>query len=301
MVNLAALAVGSQDLRNVRGGEFAIIFQKTMTAFSPVHTIGWQIREAILHHEDMSTKEAEERVVSHLGQVGFPDPEKRLNTYPFELSGGMLHRAMTAMDLACAPRVLIVDEPTTALDVTIQAQILDLLRLLQRDTSTSIIFITHDMGMIAEMADDVSFTIRAGETIGLVGESGCVKSTVGKSVIRAVEPTDGDVIFHLDQPQNLAKLSRERLKVARRHIQLVFQDPFSSLSPRHRVRDIIGEPLKVNDVAAGKDLEDQVGQLMSSVGLRPEYQVQYPHAFSGGQRQRIGIAKALAMHPKLII
>ena len=149
--------------------------------------------------------------------------------------------------------------------------------------------------------DDVSFTIQSGETFGLVGESGCGKSTIAKSVIRAVEPTDGDVIFHLDQPRNLAKLNREELKVARRHIQLVFQDPFSSLNPRHRVRDIIGEPLKVNDVATGQELEDQVGHLMSSVGLRPEYQVRYPHAFSGGQRQRIGIARALAMHPKLII
>ena len=149
--------------------------------------------------------------------------------------------------------------------------------------------------------DDVSFTIQPGETFGLVGESGCGKSTIAKSVIRAVEPTDGDVIFHLDQPRNLAKLNREELKVARRHIQLVFQDPFSSLNPRHRVRDIIGEPLKVNNVADGKELEDQVGHLMSSVGLRPEYQVRYPHAFSGGQRQRIGIARALAMHPQLII
>lgn len=149
--------------------------------------------------------------------------------------------------------------------------------------------------------DDVSFTIQPGETFGLVGESGCGKSTIAKSVIRAVEPTDGDVIFHLDQPRNLAKLNREELKVARRHIQLVFQDPFSSLNPRHRVRDIIGEPLKVNDVVGGQELEEQVGQLMSSVGLRPEYQVRYPHAFSGGQRQRIGIARALALNPKLVI
>ena len=155
VVNLTALDSASQALRDVRGGEIAIIFQEPMTAFSPVHTIGWQIREAILHHEEMTAKEAEERVVSLLGQVGIPDPEKRLHAYPFELSGGMRQRAMIAMALACAPRVLIADEPTTALDVTIQAQILDLLRTLQRDTGTSIIFITHDMGVIAEMADDV--------------------------------------------------------------------------------------------------------------------------------------------------
>ncbi len=154
---------------------------------------------------------------------------------------------------------------------------------------------------VVKAVDDVSFAIAAGETFGLVGESGCGKSTVAKSIIRAVEPTAGHVIFHLDEPRDLATLEKDELKRARRHIQLVFQDPFSSLNPRQRVRDIIGEPLKVNQVASGTALEARVGELMSAVGLRPEYQVRYPHAFSGGQRQRIGIARSLALNPKLII
>ena len=154
---------------------------------------------------------------------------------------------------------------------------------------------------VVRAVDDVTFDIRSGETFGLVGESGCGKTTVAKSIIRAVAPTAGQVIFHLEQEQNLAVLEKEELKVARRHIQLVFQDPFASLNPRQRVRDIIGEPLRVNNVASGAVLESRVGELMSAVGLRPEYMVRYPHAFSGGQRQRIGIARALALNPKLII
>lgn len=149
--------------------------------------------------------------------------------------------------------------------------------------------------------DDVTFRIDAGETFGLVGESGCGKSTVAKSIIRAVEPTAGEVLFHLDAVQDLAALAKDELKAARRHIQLVFQDPFSSLNPRQRVRDIIGEPLKVNYGARGAALEARVSELMTAVGLRPEYMVRYPHAFSGGQRQRIGIARSLALNPKLII
>lgn len=154
---------------------------------------------------------------------------------------------------------------------------------------------------VVRAVDDVSFRIHAGETFGLVGESGCGKSTVAKSIIRAVEPTAGQVIFHLDRPRDLAGLSKQELKEARRQLQLVFQDPFSSLNPRQRVRDIIGEPLRVNQVVQGAALEERVSQLMTAVGLRPEYMVRYPHAFSGGQRQRIGIARALALNPKLII
>ncbi len=149
--------------------------------------------------------------------------------------------------------------------------------------------------------DDVSFRIYPGETVGLVGESGCGKSTVAKSIIRAVAPTAGKVLFRLEEVQDLAQLEKEALKQARRHIQLVFQDPFTSLNPRQRVRDIVGEPLKINEGAQGAALENRVSALMSAVGLRPEYMVRYPHAFSGGQRQRIGIARALALHPKLII
>ena len=155
VVNLAALAPDSPELRDVRGREIAMIFQEPKNAFSPVHTVGWQMREAILFHEDVSQEEAQARVVDLLGKVGLPDPHKRARAYPFELSGGMLQRAMIAMALACGPRVLIADEPTTALDVTIQAQILDLLRSLQEETGTAILFITHDMGVIAEMADEV--------------------------------------------------------------------------------------------------------------------------------------------------
>ena len=155
VVNLVDLGARSAEMRDVRGREIAIIFQEPMTAFSPVHTVGWQIREAILFHEDLTPAAARARVVDLLGKVGIPDPEKRVDAYPFELSGGMRQRAMIAMALACGPRVLIADEPTTALDVTIQAQILDLLREIQRETGTGILFITHDMGVIAEMADDV--------------------------------------------------------------------------------------------------------------------------------------------------
>lgn len=200
VVNLTAMDPGSQALRDVRGGEIAIIFQEPMTAFSPVHTIGWQIREAILHHEEMTAKEAEERVVSLLGQVGIPDPEKRLHAYPFELSGGMRQRAMIAMALACAPRVLIADEPTTALDVTTQAQIMSLLQELQADFGMGVMLITHDLGVVAEMADDVVVMY-----LGQVAEYGDVDRIFHapahpytKALLRSIPNLDFDQDIRLD-------------------------------------------------------------------------------------------------------
>jgi len=381
--NLAALKEG--ELRRIRGGDVAMIFQEPMTSLNPVLTIGRQLREAVLAHEDVSRREAEARALEALRSVRISEPERRLKQYPHELSGGMRQRVMIAMALACHPKVLIADEPTTALDVTVQAQILQLMRDLQRDTGAAIILITHDMGVVAEMADrvivmrdgriveenaagplfekpaspytaellaavpklgamtgtdaenshsrngaaapvvevtdltvrfdmkggvlnrtvsrvhaveGVSFELARGETLGLVGESGCGKSTIGKALMNLV-PWEGAIRVVGENVMRTRTSAANR--AYRRNLQMVFQDPYASLDPRMTVGDLVGEPLVIHGLARGQELEDRVAELFRRVGLTDEQMRRHPHEFSGGQRQRICIARALALSPKAII
>lgn len=460
-INLTALKARGSEMRAIRGNDITMIFQEPMTALSPLYTIGNQIIEAIRWHMPVSKQEARRLAIEGLRKVGIPRPAELIDAYTFELSGGMRQRAMIAMALVCNPRLLIADEPTTALDVTTQANILDLMRELQRDLGMSIIFITHDLGVVAEIADEVavmylgvmvehgpvqdiftnpkhpytrallrsiprltstrkarldairgivphplnrpggcafhnrcdfavrgicdtivpepvvledrrqvrchiysdthhipvdsitthadtdlsapvrspqdqhkllqvnnlkmhfprtagffnrivghvravdgvSFDIFQGETLGLVGESGCGKTTLGHCIMRLYEPTDGQILY--DNRQNgaidLVNLRNQQLKAIWREIRMIFQDPHSSLNPRLPVLEIIGESLKVNGIAQGRELEQRVHDLLARVGLRAEYIHRYPHAFSGGERQRIGIARALAPYPKLVV
>jgi peptide/nickel transport system ATP-binding protein len=386
-IDIAALNERSAELLAIRGGRIGLIFQEPMSSLSPVHTIGSQIIEAVRLHSPLSKKAARERAIELLGQVEIPNPERMIDRYTFEFSGGMRQRAMIAMALAADPEVLIADEPTTALDVTTQAEILDLIKRLQVSRGMAMLLITHDMGVVAEVADevavmhygrivefgsvddifynakhaytrrlldstvklernrrsaeglavrtagavvlsarnltkvygasggwfggkshalkavdDVSFDLHAGENLGIVGESGSGKTTLGRMLLRVVEPTSGTVTFHGDNgPVEVTKLSKRRLRDFHRHVRLVFQDPFASLNPRMTVRDIVGDPLVVTQKLGGKALDDRVSTLLELVGLDPATRERYPHAFSGGQRQRIGIARALALDPKIII
>jgi peptide/nickel transport system ATP-binding protein len=354
-----------------------------MTSLNPVLTVGRQLREAILAHQDVSGSEANKRALAMLESVRLSEPARRLKQYPHELSGGMRQRVMIAMALACNPKVLIADEPTTALDVTIQAQILQLIRDLQRDFGTAVIMITHDMGVVAEMADrvivmnhgnivesgtasdvferpadtytrhlldavpklgamtgvdsaarkkdqpeapvlevedlvvrfdlhggllnrvtsrvhaveGVSFTLAPGETLGLVGESGCGKSTIGKALMNLV-PWEGSIRI---AGQHVGIGSAQEQQRRRRDMQMIFQDPYASLDPRMTVGDIVGEPLVIHGLARGKDLKDKVASLFDRVGLPADVITRHPHEFSGGQRQRICIARALALSPKVIV
>jgi peptide/nickel transport system ATP-binding protein len=369
-----------KELRQVRGAKIAMIFQDPMTSLNPVYRVGTQIVEAIRAHQpEVGKAEARERAIGLLGSVGIPEPERRVNRYPHEFSGGMRQRAMIAMALALEPDVLIADEPTTALDVTIQAQILDLLRHLNRERNLATILITHDLGVVAEVADrvvvmhegkivehggldqifyspkepytrklldavvrldqvpplrpprvepllevtglvkhfsfkrgllierevdrvravdGVSFSVSKGETLGLVGESGSGKSTLSRTVLQLLEPTSGSVRF---EGREIAGLSRREMRPLRGEMQMVFQDPYASLNPRKRIGQIVGDPLRLQGRASGSELRDQVQELLDRVGLSPAHYQRYPHEFSGGQRQRIGIARALALRPKLII
>ena len=370
-------------MRRIRGGDIAMIFQEPMTSLNPVLTVGRQLREAILAHQDVSGSEANKRALAMLESVRLSEPARRLKQYPHELSGGMRQRVMIAMALACNPKVLIADEPTTALDVTIQAQILQLIRDLQRDFGTAVIMITHDMGVVAEMADrvivmnhgnivesgtasdvferpadsytrhlleavpklgamtgvdsaarkkdqpeapvlevedlvvrfdlhggllnrvtsrvhaveGVSFTLAPGETLGLVGESGCGKSTIGKALMNLV-PWEGSIRV---AGQHVGIGSAQQQQRRRRDMQMIFQDPYASLDPRMTVGDIVGEPLVIHGLARGKDLKDKVASLFDRVGLPADVITRHPHEFSGGQRQRICIARALALSPKVIV
>ena len=397
------LTLRERQMRKVRGDDIAMIFQEPMTSLNPVLTIGFQIAEALILHRGLSRGDAEAEVVRLLDKVRIPAAKSRLHEYPHRFSGGMRQRVMIAMALACRPKLLIADEPTTALDVTIQAQILELIKLLQQEEGMSVLFITHDMGVVAEIADrtvvmkdglaveqgptedifarpkhpytrallaavprlgsmtgttlparfavidrdtglgrpvadlpdtvaaaerpvlevkglttrfvirggilsrvtgrvhaveDVSFDLRSGETLALVGESGCGKSTTGRSVLRLIEPQAGSVLL---DGEDLMTLKPGALRERRRKMQMIFQDPFASLDPRMTVGAAIAEPLLVNKLASRTEARDRTSDLLTRVGLSPDMAGRFPHEFSGGQRQRICIARALGVRPSLIV
>jgi peptide/nickel transport system ATP-binding protein len=402
-VDLLRLPKDGRQIRAIRGNRIGMIFQEPMTSLSPLHTIGNQIDEALRIHDASSPAEQRERVEETLSLVGFKDPAKVHHMYPFELSGGMRQRAMIAMALVCRPALLIADEPTTALDVTIQAQILKLLRDLQSRLNMAMLLITHDLGIVTNLADevvvvyrgevmeagsvtdifrnpvhpypkglisaiptfemardqrlkplreipvdtsdlmgkaptakrdtpvilsvrnvsktfkakkkigsgissvtvavnDVSFDIRRGESLGLVGESGCGKTTLSKILMRGLKADTGSVVFESSQgPVDVLNAHREQLGTLRQRIQMVFQDPISSLSPRMTVREIIGEGLEIHDRGSRQTRLEAIKRLLHVIGLDDSALNRYPHSFSGGQRQRIGIARALALGPELLI
>jgi len=366
-------------LQQVRGNEISFIFQEPMTSLNPLHTIEKQLRESIELHQDplhsLTGAEIEARIIALLERVGLPDPAARLGAYPHQLSGGQRQRVMIAMALANGPELLIADEPTTALDVTIQAQILDLLMLLKQQDGMGMLFITHDLGIVRQIADrvcvmqdgkivetgptkdifnapqhsytqkllnahsvgapqpfdpsasviaeaknakiwfpiqrgllkrtvghvkavnDVSLTLRAGETIGIVGESGSGKSTLAMAIMRLIS-FQGKIVF---DGRDIGALKTRDLRALRKDMQIVFQDPYGSLSPRMTCAQIIAEGLGVHGTPSGRSQEDLVEEILQEVGLDPEMQHRYPHEFSGGQRQRIAIARAMVMRPKLVV
>jgi peptide/nickel transport system ATP-binding protein len=377
-VDLARLHPRSRAIRAVRGREIAMVFQEPMSSLSPVHTVGDQITELLRLHLRMGKAAARARCVELLRQVEIPAPELAVDRYTFQLSGGMRQRVMIAMSLACNPSLLIADEPTTALDVTTQAEILDLIRRLQASHGMAVMFITHDMGVVAEIAHDVlvmyrgkavesgsvdaifhapgndytrmligsvlklehkaeirlkrpplaadapavlrvrdlemnfgqtravagvSLDVGPGETLGIVGESGSGKTTVGRCLLRVYDPDGGSIEYRRADGGvvDLVRVDKPTLQACRREIRMIFQDPVGSLNPRMTVAQIVGEPLLVNKIAKGRELDDRVAGLLAQVGLEPSFRERYPHAFSGGQRQRIGIARAIALNPRVIV
>ena len=415
------LSLSEQQMRMRRGNDIAMIFQEPMTSLNPVYTCGNQVVEAITLHQKISAKEAKERAIDLFSEVQLPDPHRIFNTYPHQISGGQTQRVMIAMAMSCQPSVLIADEPSTALDVTVQKRILDLMSELQEQRQMGILFITHDLGVIAELADrvivmfkgkiveqgtvwdifsnpqhpytkgllacrpplnkrlywlptiadfmkietsgemtesnrsvesvigklvitnedrakrhrelydrepilsvknlkthfavnpnifgkpqkivkavdDVSFEVYPGETLGLVGESGCGKTTLGRTILRLVEPTEGEIIF---KNYNLAKLNASEMRNIRKHIQIIFQDPYSSLNPRITIGEAIMEPMKIHKILnSDKERMARVIELLERVNMGEQHFYRYPHEFSGGQRQRVCIARALALSPQFII
>ncbi len=389
-------------MRDIRGGAIGMIFQEPMTSLNPVLTVGFQVSEVLQRHRDMDAAAAQAETRRLFDLVRIPDAERRMGEFPHTFSGGMRQRVMIAIALACRPRLLIADEPTTALDVTIQAQILQLIRELQDEVGMSVMFITHDMGVVAEVADrvvvmlkgekveerpvgelfaapehpytrrllaavpilgtlsgsdlpqrfvplpaeggaaappeapaphdgrgdvvleveglstrfsvrggllgrlrgqvhaveDVSFTLRAGETLALVGESGCGKSTTGRSILRLIEPAEGVIRF---EGNDLRRADAAALRAARCRLQMIFQDPYGSLNPRKTVGAAIREPIMVHGLKGRAEADREVFRLLDLVGLPPEHALRFPHEFSGGQRQRLCIARCLALEPRLIV
>ena len=413
--------ISEPEMRAIRGNDIAMIFQEPMTSLNPVFTCGDQVMEAILLHQKVNKKEAKAKTIALFNEVQLPRPEDIFDAYPHQISGGQKQRVMIAMAMSCNPSILIADEPTTALDVTVQKTILELMLKLQRQHDMGIMFITHDLGVIAELADkvvvmykgkiveqgpvldifsnpqhpytkgllacrppldvrlkrlpivsdfmkfdddgnieeidqsvaeatekaiqtdaerdqahkelyskepilqirnlktyfplkknffgkviedvkavdDVTFDVYPGETLGLVGESGCGKTTLGRTVLRLVDPTDGEVIF---KGKALHDMGNEELREVRKDIQIIFQDPYSSLNPRITVGEAIMEPMKVHKLYANdKERKAKVMELLERVNLLPEHFYRYPHEFSGGQRQRVCIARALSLRPQFII
>ncbi|MGE3608697.1 MAG: ABC transporter ATP-binding protein [Bacteriovoracaceae bacterium] len=403
------LKFNESQMRDLRGNQISMIFQEPMTSLNPVFKVGDQIAEALQIHKRISKKEAWEKAVDLMAQVGIPNPAISAHKYPHEMSGGQKQRVMIAMAISCEPKLLIADEPTTALDVTIQKQVLDLLFKLQEQYHMSMMFITHDLGVIGDIADDVvvmyrsnvveknnakeifhtaqhpytkgllacrpklganprrlltvsdfmteegkeiqipaskvevfdkesvvekssdillevkdlvtqfpikgglfgrtvdhfkavngvSFQLKKGKTLGLVGESGCGKTTLGRSILRLVEPASGNIIYN---GKDITNVYGEELRQLRRKMQIIFQDPYSSLNPRMTVAEILTEPLNIHHVGANKkERYDMAQALMEKVGLKVNQMSRYPHEFSGGQRQRICIARALMLRPEFVV
>jgi len=370
------LGASERDMRRIRGNDITIIFQEPMTSLNPLHTIERQIREILELHGGLRGEAAKKRVIELLTQVGIPDPAGRLQSYPHQLSGGQRQRVMIAMALANEPELLIADEPTTALDVTVQAQILKLLKELQARLGMAMLFITHDLGIVRKIADrvcvmnqgkiveqgdvkrvfaepehpytqalltaeptrdpaplqptapvmvktddlkvwfpikrgvmrstvghikavdGVSIEVRKGETLGIVGESGSGKTTLGLAILRLIS-SDGPVVFMGKEVQDL---SFKEMRPYRHAMQVVFQDPYGSLSPRMSVADIVEEGLQVHHPDLPKhERQAMVVRALTDVGLDPDTRFRYPHEFSGGQRQRIAIARAIVLRPKFIV
>ncbi len=404
------LTKSEKEMRKIRGNRISMIFQEPMTALNPVFRIGSQISEVLRLHKGMTRKQAWNYSIDLLDQVGIPDPKSKIRAYPHEMSGGQKQRVMIAMAIACEPDLLICDEPTTALDVTIQKQVLELMLDLQQKYDMGMLFITHDLGVIADLADDVvvmyrsniveqnhvntifknakhpytkglmacrpmlhgnpkrlltvsdymqedgtekqvppekfepmvkpdksdidshpvllevknlktwfpvkgglfgrvqrhvkavddvSFVVHKGETLGLVGESGCGKTTLGRTILRLQKATSGDVIY---DGVNLMDLNKEAMRKMRSRMQIIFQDPYSSLNPRMTIGDIITEPMAIHKIGEHKkDRFARAQELMQKVDLKPQHLNRYPHEFSGGQRQRICIARAIGVEPDFII
>ena len=415
------LKISEEEIRKHRGNDIAMIFQEPMTSLNPVFTCGNQVVEAIMLHQNMNKHEAKDLTIKLFEEVQLPDPERIFSTYPHQISGGQKQRVMIAMAMSCQPSVLIADEPTTALDVTVQKTILQLMQKLQTERDMGILFITHDLGVIAELADkvvvmykgniveqgnvwdifsnpqhpytkgllacrpplnkrykflptvsdfmkededgkmiennitveeftkdltipnserelkqkelfakepilkiknlktyfpirngffggisshvkavdNVNFDVYPGETLGLVGESGCGKTTIGRTIIRLEEPTEGEMIY---KGKDIAKMDAKELREFRKEVQIIFQDPYSSLNPRMTIGNAIMEPMQVHGILENDEQrKKRVEELLARVNLDPSHFYRYPHEFSGGQRQRIGIARALAVNPKFII
>jgi|TARA_B110001450_G_scaffold134641_1_gene126429 peptide/nickel transport system ATP-binding protein len=415
------LKISEEKMREHRGNDLAMIFQEPMTSLNPVFTCGDQVLEAIMLHQKLKKDAAKKLTIKLFKKVQLPDPERIYNTYPHQISGGQKQRVMIAMAMSCEPSVLIADEPTTALDVTVQKTILLLMQELQREQDMGILFITHDLGVIAELADkvvvmykgniveqgnvwdiftnpkhpytkgllacrpplekrytflptvgdfmktdssgvivdnnisveeftkdlvvsnsererkqkelflkkpvlqlknlktyfpirngffggisshvkavnNVSFDVYPGETLGLVGESGCGKTTIGRTILRLEEPTEGEMIY---KNKDIAKMDADELRAFRKEVQIIFQDPYSSLNPRMTIGNAIMEPMQVHKILnSDEERKERVKELLTKVSLDPAHFYRYPHEFSGGQRQRIGIARALAVNPKFII
>ena len=362
------------DLQGIRGNRISMIFQEPMTSLNPLHTVGKQIAETITLHQGLRGKVVYEKTLELLRLVEINNPEQRIKAYPHELSGGQRQRVMIAMALANDPELLIADEPTTALDVTVQLKVLELLQSLQQKLGMAILLISHDLNLVRRVADrvcvmqrghlveqaeceqlfthpqdaytrellaadpsgepantpegstllqvddlrvwfpikkglwrktvdhvkavdGVSFTLPRGKTLGIVGESGSGKSTLGLAILRLIR-SQGEIEF---QGQRLDQLSQSHMRPMRRHVQVIFQDPFGSLSPRMSIAEIIGEGLDVHNLGNAQEREDAIIQVMREVGLDPASRHRYPHEFSGGQRQRVAIARALVLKPEFII